>query len=290
MSDRGHPSPSAHPAPEIGSHTARPPPLAGNPPLTITRAEVDAMGPGLASLLNMEQLQEAARLYQSITTATSGQNSISLLLLRQTFMNHLRSCLRMPRGGAGAGGSQQSGFEMELVSMSGARELMASWPNHESSQGGRRQSWELRTMQELAEGLALQERPAAWGKLMGKPIPLMPGHENHKGVLLAGPPFTVSWVERLDGTTSLCVRFPIVVWTEQDAVILPPDSEDGNPFYVDPPNQPGLHRDMFKTWGRVVAGELATDGYPMSAACRSHLPAQYGSDSEGHLSDGSGRS
>eukprot|EP00966_Prymnesium_polylepis_P179041 4145262-Prymnesium_polylepis.1 len=86
---------------------------------------------------------------------------------------------------------------------------------------------------------------------MGKPIPLMPGHSNHKGVLLAGPPFSPWAGWRLDGTTSLFVRFPIVVWTEQHAVIRPPDSEDGCPFYVDPPKHPGLHRDMFKTWGRV---------------------------------------
>ena len=101
-----------------------------------------------------------------------------------------------------------------------------------------------------------------------------------QGCSPGGPPFTVTFVERPDTTTSLAVRFPVVLWTEEDAIILPPDDAYGAPFYVDPPGQPGIHRDLFKTWARRVAGELATRGYPMSAAVRSHLPTEYLSDSE----------
>ena len=94
----------------------------------MTSEQVSALGPGLASLMSMMQLQECAELYAAITTASCQLNTVPLLEVRKAFNNHLKSCLRMPRGGAGMGGSQQTGFEMELISMSGARELMAGWP------------------------------------------------------------------------------------------------------------------------------------------------------------------
>ena len=252
----------------------------------MTSEQVSALGPGLASLMSMMQLQECAELYAAITTASCQLNTVPLLEVRKAFNNHLKSCLRMPRGGAGMGGSQQTGFEMELISMSGARELMAGWPNHESAQAGKRQSWELRTMDELAEHLALQEpETAGWGAFQGRPIALLPGHRTHKGVLLVSPPFTVTWAMRPDGTSTLAVRFPLAVWTEQDMMILPPDDAAGVPFYVDPAGSPGLHRDMFKTWGRLVAGELASRGFPFSLMARAHFPPQYASDGEGSISD-----
>ena len=105
-------------------------------------------------------------------------------------------------------------------------------------------------------------------------------------MILVGPPFTVTWSKRSDGTTVLAVRFPVILWSEEDAVVLPPDDATGMAFYVDPADQPGLHRDLFKTWGRRVAGELLTRGYPMSRAVVSHLPVQYQSDSELSVSEG----
>eukprot|EP00966_Prymnesium_polylepis_P251945 5824715-Prymnesium_polylepis.1 len=54
---------------------------------------------------------------------------------------------------------------------------------------------------------------------------------------------------RDDGTTWLCCRFPVVLWTEEDVAIIPPDTarEAGpNPFYLDPVDQPGAFRDIFK--------------------------------------------
>lgn len=262
--------------------------MAGQALITMTPAEVQSLGTGLASRMSMGQLKAAVRLFDSLTTATAEQNTISIPHLRLAFLNHVKSCLRMPAGGATSGGSQQTGFEMELTSLIGVSQLLSSWPNHEMQNGGRRQSWELRSMDELAVHLDLES--TSWGALMGKPMAIQTGKESHGGVLLATPPFTVTWVERPDGTTSLCCRFPIVLWSEEDAVILPPDttSPDGTatPFYVDPPDQPGAHRDMFKTWGRRVAGELCRLGFPMSKLVRSHLPAEYMSDS-GVASDSS---
>ena len=206
----------------------------GHPPITMTTASVSALGPGLASRMSMEQLQAAYLLYSSINHVATNVNAMSLAATRQTFMNHLKSIVRMPHGGAAGGGSQQTGFEMELVSSTGANALFAGWPNYQSSHAGHRQSWELRSMEDLLL-LKLHEKPAGWGAMMGKPIPMAPGRTSHVGLLLCAPPFTATWVQRHDGTTSLCVRFPLVLWTEADAVILPPDDAEGVPFFVDPP-------------------------------------------------------
>ena len=242
-------------------------------------SEIQALGTGIASLMSTAQLEAAVLLYSSIVTATADQNTVSIHHIRTAFFSHLKACIRMPAGGANAGGSQQTGFEMDLISVIGITRLMDGWPNHQLSEQGRRHSWELRTMEELAEHLEL-EIATDWGVLMGRPMPLTSRRTEHAGVLLISPPFTVSWGMRPNGTTWLCVRFPILLWSEEDAIVLPPDDAQGTPFYVDPPNQPGLHRDLFKTWARRVAGELTLKGFPMSRALRQHLPAEYLSDSE----------
>ena len=247
----------------------------------MTAEEVAALGPGLASLMDMRQLEEAALLLASITTATTSQNVTTIRCVRQAFTNHLQRCMRMPAGGAHGGGSQQTGFEMELVSAAAASAMFGDWPNHEATSRGCKQSWELRSMEDISKLLALHEKPAGWGAMMGKPMPLAPRRETHMGVILVGPPFTVTWMRRPDHTTVLSVRYPLILWSEDDAVILPPDDAEGVPFYLDPAEQPGLHRDLFKTWGRRVAGELVTQGFPMSRAVMSHVPVEYRSDSEG---------
>ena len=242
--------------------------------------EVQALGPALASRMSTEQLEAASLMFNSIATATTEHNLNTIMGVRRVFTNHLKSCIRMPAGGAGAGGSQQTGFEMELVTSDAASRIFEGWPNKESSRGGKSMSWELRSMEDMAAKLALQDSPAGWGAMQGKPITIPAGRTHHAGVLLAGPPFTVCWMMRADETTLLTVRFPLIVWSEEDAVILPPDDAQGNPFYADPPHQPGLHRDLFKTWARRVAAALLMDGYPMSPAVVSHLPKEYLSDSE----------
>ena len=252
--------------------------------MTMTEAEVAALGSGLAARMSMDQLAEAFRLYSSIARSATHENFTPMSVVHQTFTNHIQRVLRMPAGGAQAGGSQQTGFEMELVSSPAAGAFFRAWPNHESTNAGRRQSWEIQSMEDLGNILNLQESPAGFGALMGKPMALAPGRLCHAGVLLCAPPFTAVWFQRPDSTTSLCIRFPIVLWTEADAVILPPDDANGIPFYVDPPGSPGLHRDTFKTWGRRVAGELVARGFPLSAAARAHLPVEYASDAESAIS------
>ena len=93
--------------------------------------------------------------------------------------------MRMPAGGAMGGGSQQTGFEMELVSAMGASALFKGWPNHESTNSGRRQSWEIRSMEELSDLLCLHDPPAGFGAMMGKPMAIAPGRDVHCGVLIA---------------------------------------------------------------------------------------------------------
>ena len=235
-----------------------------------------ALGPGLASLMSMEQLTEASLLFSRISVSTAQLNMMPLADVRTTFNNHMQRCIRMPAGGATAGGSQQTGFEMELISSEAVSKIFSGWPNHEHS--SRTQSWELRSMEELAEHLALEQ--TGWGAMCGKPMPIPPGRIEHAGVIFVGPPFTVSWTMRSDRTTSLAIRFPLIIWSEEDHVILPPDSADGEAFYWDPPSQPGFHRDHFKTWARRIASELVDLNFPMSRAVISHLPRAYQSDSE----------
>ena len=231
--------------------------------------EVQILGTGLASLMSMAQLGAAVALFDSLSTAIADRNTISLTHLRQAFFNHVKACLRMPAGGAMAGGSMQTGFEMELVSTIGIGLLMAGWPNHESLNNGRRRSWELRTMEELAAHLKLETQ--GWGALMGKPMAIKLGRTTHGGVLLAAPPFTVSWGERDDGTTWLCCRFPVVLWTEEDAAILPPDttSEAGpTPFYLDPVDQPVTSRGRSATSSRRGGVESRGSSAPGASRCR----------------------
>ena len=246
----------------------------------MTAEQVAALGLGLAARMSVAQLHAATLLHGSIQRATTTENVIPMSVVKRAFMNHMQKCIRMPAGGALAGGSQQTGFEMELVSSACVSELCAGWPNHETAESGCRQSWELRTMEELSEHLALHKPPAGWGAMQGKAMALAPGRMAHTGVLLCGPPLTLTWLQHPDLTTILRVRFPILLWTETDAMILPPDDLEGVPFYVDPTNQPGFHRDLFKTWGRRVAGELLTQGMPMSGAVQSHLSAEYLSDGD----------
>lgn len=57
------------------------------------------------------------------------------------------------------------------------------------------------------------------------------------------------------------------MYTETDSVVLPPDTEGQEgvsvPFYVDPPNRPGLHRDIFRAHAQKMLGGLLT-----STACK----------------------
>jgi hypothetical protein len=63
-------------------------------------------------------------------------------------------------------------------------------------------------------------------------------------------------------------------------MILPPDDKHGVPFYVDPADQPGLHRDTFKAWGCMLLGELHLQEFSLTEAIKTLLPKEYLSDSE----------
>lgn len=235
------------------------------------------MGLWLVDLMSEEQLAAAAHAYHA-QTAISKQFFLDSTLLVQAWNNHWRSHIRMPAGGAQAGGSMQTGFEMELLPLSAARWLMSGWQNHQETRGSH--SWELRDMKDIGERLNFGA--AGWGALNGKPIPPLPTTEENRGILLVSPPLTVTFQERADGTTQLTVRAPLTIWTEDNAMILPPDdsSTPPNPFYVDPPGQAGYTCDLFKTWAHKVLGELHLLQFPMTRAALGHLPVEYLSDSE----------
>ena len=51
------------------------------------------------------------------------------------------------------------------------------------------------------------------------------------------------------------------------------------PFYQDPPDQPGLHRDVFKAWAHKLLGELTSLNYTFTQFARAYLTSEYKSDS-----------
>ena len=153
---------------------------------TATSAEIESMGLWLVDLMSEAQLAAAAERYHS-TIAAETQFMVPSTLLQKTWMNHWQRVVRMPAGGAAAGGSMQTGFEMELVSEPAIRALMEGWPNHQAlPRGGH--SWEARTMEDAG-----RLRFADWGVLNGKPIPPLPSTQDYRGVIMVSPPVTVSW-------------------------------------------------------------------------------------------------
>ena len=237
------------------------------PTRKVTKEEVENLGDAIVLLMNDSQLKAASM--QFVRVEPMKHYLVTMKHLEQAWLNHWQRVIRMPAGGAHAGGAMQSGFEMELVTSCGIRQLMGGWPNHQSIRFGH--SWELRTMEEVAEALNFTK----WGVMNGKPIPPVSGSSVHAGLILAAPPVTVTWRLRTDATTALVVRFPMVIWREDNSTILPPDDAMGIPFYVDPVDRPGYHRDIFQAWARKVLGELVSNGFPMSAQARTHLPQAY---------------
>jgi hypothetical protein len=239
----------------------------------LTRLEIETMGLWLADLLSDSQLAAAVERYNA-KIALNKQFLVPLAGLRLVWMNHFHRVIRMPAGGAQAGGSMQTGFEMELVTRLAVEALMEGWPNRqEMARGGL--SWEVRTMEELGPLLAFEKKPAGWGMLNCKPIAPLPRTQEHRGVLMVSPPLTVTWSVRADSSTLLAVRFPLTIWSDDDAMILPPDDAAGNSFYADPADQPGFHRDIFKTWAHMLLGELHSALVPMTLRALAHLPRQY---------------
>ena len=226
------------------------------------------LGKELLDMMSEEQLRAAAMHY-NMNINVQEHYMITKPHLEQAWSNHWQRVLRMPAGGAHAGGAMQTGFEMELISARGVRMLLSHWKNYESIRHGH--SWELRSMEDAAEALNFTK----WGLMNAKPIPPVTGSDVHAGLILVGPPVTATWRFKKDLTTSLVVRAPLVIWREDDSIILPPDSASGVPFYVDPVERPGYHRDIFKEWARKVLGEFIVHGFPMSELAKTHLPLEY---------------
>ena len=233
------------------------------------------MGLWVVDILSDQQLAAAAARYRAIC-AGDQHYLVEFAHLRKAWANHWNAIMRMPAGGAHWGGSLQTGFEMELTTLPAVLELMKDWPNYESS--GSLHSWEARSMEEAGEGLNFG-KTSDWGVANAKPIKPLPTTPEYRGVIMASPPITVTFRQRADGTTSLTVRTPLTLWTEDDAIVLPPDDKNQTPFYVDPPDRPGMHRDLFKAWAHKMLGELVALQYPMTALALQHLPAEYMSDS-----------
>ena len=170
--------------------------------------------------------------------------------------------MKMPAGGAHSGGSQQTGFEMELMTAASSKAIFGQWPNFQRSKLG--MSWEARTMEECESVLCFEESLAGWGIGNLKPAPPPTGSKEHRAVLMVAPPITVTFQIRQDRTTMLTVRAPLVIYTEEDATILPPDDKDGVPFYQDPPDSPGMHRDLFRMHAKKIISTMVEESWPLS--------------------------
>lgn len=219
------------------------------------------MGLVVVQMLNLEQLKAAFERF-CLHYSPRPSMAVPLTTVRRVIYNHWRSCLKMPAGGANAGGSQQTGFELELITPLGAREIFKAWPNHAFVRMGH--TWEARTMDECASLLCFEDIPAGWGHGNAKPAPPTTGSKVHRAILMAAPPITVTYQVHQDTTGQLIVRAPVIIYTEEDAILLPPDDKEGTPFYVDPPTQPGMHRDLFRRHAKKMVKEMRDAGWPLS--------------------------
>jgi len=223
--------------------------------------DIHDMGTTIVPRLTMAQLQAAYEHY-AMKHAHSKFMTTSFSTVNRVLCNHWRSCLKMPAGGANAGGSQQTGFELELITSAGARAIFSSWPNHQFIRLGH--TWEARTMEEAELLLCFEELPAGWGVGNAKPAPCTSGSKVHKAILMAAPPITVTYQLRQDTTGQLTVRAPLIIYTEEDAILLPPDDKEGVPFYMDPADRPGMHADLFRVHARKMVRRMLDLGWPLS--------------------------
>ena len=224
-------------------------------------------------MLTDSQLAAAAERYNASVTLNQ-QFLITFVALQRAWINHFHRVIRMPAGGAQSGGSMQTGFEMELITLSAVEALMEGWPNKQNPRPGLI-SWEVRSMEEIGPLLAFEKEPAGWGAQNGKPITPFKLTQAHRGILMVSPPLTVTWSVRADKSTCLTVRFPLTIWSEDDSMILPPDDATGTPFYQDPSHLPGYHRDLFKKWAHMLLGEMHSANFVMTKAALMHLPPEY---------------
>ena len=135
-------------------------------------------------------------------------------------------------------------------------------------------------MASCASVLDFAAKPAGWGVFNAKPAPPVTGTSLHAAVLMVGPPLTATWRMRKDLTSQLVIGAPLIIYTEDDAVILPPDDKHGVAFYQDPPDQPGLHRDLFRQWGKDMLSALMDKDYVLTPKLAALASSKYDSEPE----------
>jgi hypothetical protein len=193
------------------------------------------------------------------------------------FYRLVRARMKMPRGGASGGGSMQTLFEIPMVSTETAVEHMFKlWP---TKQGEKDPCFELSTMELCSTHLAFHESKWASGWGHGNARPMFISSSKATSLLMAAPPFTVRLRKTTENLNILQVNFAMVLYTESDTVVLPPDVEDSEgrsiPFYLDPPNQPGWHRDAFRAHAKMMLVPLLEKNFPLSGGLSQRAPAQY---------------
>ena len=203
---------------------------------------------------------------QSSQEATPQAFHVPLDSVWGEFHRLLRGRMKMPRGGPNGGGSMQTNFDMPMVTERMAELMFGQWP---SKVGETDPCWELSTMAQCETYLAFHESvwAAAWGYANVRPIQIASSEASC--VLLAAPPFTVRLRETSEGLKILAVHLAMVIYTETDSVILPPDAEEPEtgqsiPFYKDPPRRPGLHRDIFRRHSKRMVGCLLKAGFTLT--------------------------
>ena len=138
---------------------------------------------------------------------------------------------------------------------------------------------ELSTMELCSTHLAFHENKWASGWGHGNALPMFISSSKATSLLLAAPPFTVRLRKTTENLNILQVNFVMVLYTESDTVVLPPDVEDSEgrsiPFYLDPPNQPGWHRDAFRAHAKTMLGPLLEKNFPLSGGLSQQAPALY---------------
>jgi hypothetical protein len=192
------------------------------------------------------------------------------------FYRLLRARMKMPRGGASGGGSMQSIFGIPMISETAVENMFKQWPK---KQGESDPCYELSTMQLCSSHLAFHESKWASGWGHGNARPMFIASTEATCLLLAAPPFTVRLRKTIENLNILQVNFALVLYTESDTVVLPPDVEDSTGssihFYLDPPNQPGWHRDTFKAHAKTMLGEMLEKNFLLSVGLSARAPAQY---------------
>ena len=209
----------------------------------MTASQIEGMGLCLVDLLSSSQLEAAAARYNA-TIAQNQQFLLPMTLLRTTWRNHFHRCMRMPAGGAQAGGSMQTGFEMEMLTATAVHTVdgwvaecagAARWPllGGEDDGAGSPPAG----LRSCGMGGAQREAdtPAADDTGSSRDTNGVPAHHGH----LANPSGQINM-------SDCALHVDHLDRGEHDHS--PPRRQPGQTFLRGPARRgnPGMHRDMFK--------------------------------------------